>query len=79
MTNIVTERLTITENTQQNCMILLITCTRCIIMAVVGNFNLIIDAANKSNTHTHINRHNMAMLRRVVDDLELRDIHLHEQ
>jgi hypothetical protein len=44
-------------------------------MAVLGDFNLILDAADKNNNN--INRRNMARFRQAVADLELLDIHLH--
>jgi exonuclease III len=43
--------------------------------AVLGDFNLILDAADKNNAR--INRRNMGMFRRVVDRLKLCDMHLH--
>jgi len=43
--------------------------------AVVGDFNLILDPTDKNNAA--INRRSMARFRRLVDILELRDIHLH--
>jgi exonuclease III len=43
--------------------------------AVVGDFNLILDVADKNNAR--VNRRNMTMFRRVVDRLELCDMHLH--
>jgi hypothetical protein len=42
--------------------------------AVVGNFNLVLDAADKNNAR--INRRNMALFRRVVDRLQLCDMDL---
>lgn len=42
---------------------------------VAGDFNLILDSADKNNGRA--NRRNIARFRGVVDELELRDIHLH--
>jgi hypothetical protein len=42
---------------------------------VVGDFNLILQEADKNNVH--INRRNMALFRRTVDRLDLRDMQLH--
>ena len=42
---------------------------------MAGDFNLILDPADKNNAR--INRRNMNRFRRLVDSLELRDIHLH--
>jgi hypothetical protein len=43
--------------------------------AEAGDFNLILDAADKNNVH--VNRRNMALFRSTVNALELRDIMLH--
>lgn len=43
--------------------------------AISGDFNMILDETDKSNVR--INRRNMQRFRRVVGDLELKDIHLH--
>lgn len=42
---------------------------------VAGNFNLILEATDKSNTN--ISRRNMGRFRRFVNEAELKDIHLH--
>ena len=42
---------------------------------MAGDFNLILDPTDKNNAR--INRRNMNRFRRLVDSLELRDIHLH--
>jgi hypothetical protein len=43
--------------------------------AVAGDFNLILEAADKNNSR--INRRNMALFRRTVESLELTDFQLH--
>lgn len=43
--------------------------------AVLGDFNLILDEADKNNDN--INRRNMSRFRQAVADLELLDVHLH--
>ena len=42
---------------------------------IIGDFNLILSAADKNNQH--INRRNLQNFRRTVDELELQDLHLH--
>lgn len=42
---------------------------------IAGDFNLILDAADKSNDS--INRRNIGRFRRFVDDMEVKDVHLH--
>ncbi|CAL5070105.1 unnamed protein product [Urochloa decumbens] len=42
---------------------------------IAGDFNLLLDAADKNNLN--INRRNMGRFRRFVDDMELKDVHLH--
>ena len=43
--------------------------------AVCGDFNLILNEADKNNAR--INRANLSRFRRTVEDLELQDLHLH--
>ncbi|CAN6282117.1 unnamed protein product [Urochloa humidicola] len=43
--------------------------------AVMGDFNLILDEADKNNAR--LNRRNMRLFRQTIDQLELQDIHLH--
>lgn len=42
---------------------------------LAGDFNLILDGTDKSNAN--INRHNMGRFRHFVDEMEVKDIHLH--
>ena len=42
---------------------------------VVGDFNMIVKASDKSNTN--VNRRNMARFRKFINDMQLKDLYLH--